>query len=69
MVTLVQLGNVLGVAVIGTLFFNALGSTGTNASWGHAAAVACWIVAGVSVAAALSSGVRNFHHRRAARVL
>jgi MFS family permease len=64
MVTLVQLGNVLGVAVIGTLFFNALGSPGPNAPWGHAAAVACWVVAGVSVAAALSAGIRDFHLHR-----
>jgi hypothetical protein len=54
MVTLIQLGNVVGVAVFGTLFFSSLSVPTGPAEWGHAAELASF---GIAVATAAAGGV------------
>jgi MFS family permease len=59
MVTLIQLGNVVGVAAFGTLFLSAVTYPITSAGWGHAAELATFAVAGAFAAAALVSRLRT----------
>lgn len=60
MVTVLQLGQVVGVAVFGTIFLSALTSRPTAADGGHAAALA---VAGVAGATALAGVLSAFRPR------
>ncbi|SEG92066.1 Major Facilitator Superfamily protein [Actinacidiphila yanglinensis] len=50
--TVIQLGQVLGVSVIGTLFLSRVALPAAGAASGHALAVATWVVAAVAVLAA-----------------
>ncbi|GIH70675.1 MFS transporter [Sphaerimonospora thailandensis] len=45
-----QLGNAFGVALLGTVFFDRLGSVPTPASFDHAMKVTLWVVAGMLLA-------------------
>jgi hypothetical protein len=58
MVTVLQLGQVLGVAAFGTVFLSALTSQPTAADGGHAAALAVLGVAGATAVAGLVSLLR-----------
>ncbi|SEN74076.1 MFS transporter [Actinacidiphila rubida] len=51
--TVIQLGQVLGVSVIGTLFLSRVALPAASAASGRALSVATWVVAAVSVLAAL----------------
>ncbi|MBP2703288.1 MFS transporter [Microbispora sp. RL4-1S] len=44
-----QLGNAFGVALLGTIFFNLLGTVPTPASFGDAMKITLWVVAGMLV--------------------
>jgi hypothetical protein len=56
MVTVLQLGQVVGVAAFGTVFLTALGPQ--PSSGGHAAALAAFGVAGATALAAVLSALR-----------
>ena len=58
LVTLIQLGQVLGVAVFGTVFLSALAGRPSAADSGHAAALAALGVAAVTAVAGLLSALR-----------
>jgi MFS family permease len=58
LVTLIQLGQVLGVAVFGTLFLSALAANPTARDSGHAAALAALGIAGVTALAGVLSVFR-----------
>jgi hypothetical protein len=58
LVTLIQLGQVLGVAVFGTVFLSALASRPSATDSGHAAELAALGVAAVTAAAGLLSALR-----------
>ena len=52
LVTSQQIGNALGVAIIGTIFFGALGSSTSPSAFGHAFVVAMSVQLGLAVCAA-----------------